>query len=198
MAFRQRMAWVCEDKIKFSIPFIWDMSATPYIAPGNELKFVFEKNRFHIPMLSRDRNQQFTIKFRDAKLRMRRFALNEPGPQVIEKYFTKKQYYPINRVQMKIRTLPQGSTNIIVPQIVNGQIPWHLFCVLLKKEQQTDLNKDPFSYETHNLRDFTLLKNGFSVPSQPLVVDDNANDSEGRITTYKHFGVSCSILTLSL
>ena len=189
MAFRQRAVWVCRDKIKFSIPFVWDMSSSPYIAPGNELKFIFEKNRFNIPLLARDRNLQLNIKFKDAKLRMRRFTLNEPAPLVLEHYFSKKQYYPINRVQMSMRTLPHGSKNIIIPQIVNGQIPWHLFCVLLKKNQQTDLNKDPFSYEPHDLRDFTLLKNGFSVPSQPLIVDDASNDSEGRITAYKHFGV---------
>lgn len=165
------------------------MASTPYIAPGIEIKIVFHKNRFNVPLLARDNDLQLKINFRDAKLRMRRFTLNEPAPQVLDYYFTKKQYYPINRVQMRMRTLPHGSSNIIIPQIVNGQIPWHLFCVLLKKEQQNDLNKDPFSYETHGIRDFTLLKNGFSVPSQPLVVDDASTDGEGKITTYKHFGV---------
>ena len=188
-AFNQRMEWVCEDKLRFAIPFVWDLSSSSYIAPGNELKFVFHKHRFNIPLLARDNNKQLKINFRDAKLRMRRFTLNEPAPQVLSHYFSKTQYYPINRVQMRMRTLPHGSTNIVIPQIVNGQIPWHLFCVLLKKEQQNDLDKDPFSYETHNLRDFTLLKNGFSVPAQPLIVDNASTDSEGRISTYKHFGV---------
>ena len=170
------------------------MSSVPFIAPGNEIKIIFERNRFNIPLLAREPNLQLKIKFRDAKLRMRRFTLNEPSPNVLEYYFSKKQYYPINRTQMKMRTLPNGSVNVLVPQVINGQIPWHIFFVLLKKAQQNDLNKDPFSYQTHDLRDFTLLKNGFSVPSQPLVVDNNSTDGEGRITTYKHFGVSYSFM----
>ena len=200
-SFAMKKVWACQDKIRFSIPFVWDMASSPYIAPGIEIKFVFHKNRFNVPLLARDNAKQLKINFRDAKLRMRRFTLNEPAPQVLEHYFTKKQYYPINRVQMKMRTLPHGSTNIIIPQIVNGQIPWHLFCVLLKKDQQNDLNKDPFSYESHDIRDFTLLKNGFSVPAQPLIVDDGSTDGEGRITTYKHFGVRfyiCVILQKSI
>lgn len=199
--FVLRQPWITEDdKIRFSIPFLWDLSSVPYIAPGNELKFIFERNRFNVPLLARQENgqKQLKIKFRDAKLRMRRFTLNEPSPLVLESYFMKKQYYPINRTQMKIRTLPQGSTNIIVTQVINGQFPWHIFFVLLKKEQQNDLDKDPFSYETHDLRDFTLLKNGFSVLSQPLVVDNNSTDSEGRITTYKHFGVSYQLQYFNL
>ena len=90
-SFAMKKVWACQDKIRFSIPFVWDMASSPYIAPGIELKFVFHKNRFNVPLLARDNTKQLKINFRDAKLRMRRFTLNEPAPQVLEHYFTKKQ-----------------------------------------------------------------------------------------------------------
>ena len=186
--FAGRMEWIQKNKIRFNIPLTWDLASTKYIGPGHSIKLVFDKNRFNIPLLARDNNKTLKITFTDLKLRMRRFRLEEPGPEVVNWYITRgPQKYPINRVQMRRRAITHGATSVIVPAIVEGDFPWHLLCMIVHRDQMTDLNKDPFCYETHNLRDFQWIKNSLPNPNSPLFVDDEKTDSEGQITTYKYF-----------
>ena len=145
-------------------------------------------NNFTVPLLARNSTWVLSIKFTDLKIRVRRFRLEEPGPEVISWYMKQgPQHYGINRVQMRRRAITHGALNVNISSIAEGQLPWHLLCMLVHRDQMNDLNKDPFCYQTHNLKEFQWIKNSLPYPNKPLIVDDTNIDSEGRITTYKDF-----------
>ena len=146
------------------------------------------KNRDSVPLLARDNNLRVKIRFRDLKLLVERFRLEESGPEVINWYIKQGfQYYGINRVEMRRRNITPGVLNTTIPNICEGQLPFHILCGFNHRDQMIDLNKDPFSYETHNLKEYQWIKNSRPYPNKPLIVNDDNIDSEGKITTYKNF-----------
>lgn len=146
------------------------------------------KNRESVPLLARENNLRLKIKFRDLKLLVERFRMEQPGPEVIDWYLKNgPQYYGINRVEMRRRNITPGVLNVVIPAICSNQLPWHLLCAFNHRDQMIDLNKDPFSYETFKLKEFQWIKNSLPYPNKPLIVDDENIDSEGKITTYKNF-----------
>ena len=185
--FGLRMKWVKQDRMAFNMPLIWDLSSVPYIVPGQEVRLDLKHAQAEIPLLARDPNMKLKIKWRDIKLRVKRWTVPYSAPEAVNYYFTKKQYYPINRVHTQVRNIDNGCTSVWIPNVVSGQLPWHLFCVIFKRSQEAMLDMDPFCYETNGLKEYQLLKNSIPVHSDPLIVDDADTDTEGSITAYKYF-----------
>ena len=186
--FAARVHWITKDKIRFNIPLTWDLQSTRYLTPGHAIKLIMKCNRVTVPLLARDNTLEPKIEFTDLKIRVRRFRLEEPGPEVINWYIKQgPQHYGINRVEMRKRAIHQGALNVNISAIAEGQLPWHLLCMLVHRDQMLDINKDPFCYQTHNLKEFQWIKNSLPHPNRPLIVDDRNIDSEGKITTYKDF-----------
>ena len=186
--FAGRIHWITKNKVRFNIPLTWDLQSVRYITPGHDIKLIMTKNRESIPLLARESNLRPKIRFRDLKLLVGRFRLVQPGPEVINWYIKRgPQYYGINRVEMRKRNLTPGVLNVTVPSLCFNQLPWHLLCSLSHRDQNFDINKDPFCYQTHHLKEFQWIKNSLPYPNKPLIVDDENIDSEGKITTFKNF-----------
>ncbi len=169
---------------EFCIPLVFDFYNVPYLTPGIEMRIILEKNRINIPCQATNPNLQLKLKFHDLRLQYRRFNAPHSAPEVLNHFFKRKQYFPINRTSMRRRQINPGVLNTVIPALTTGQMPSKVMIAILSVDQLNNLDYDPFLYSTQNLREYQLLRNGSPVPQWPVSFE---NPETQYVRAYKYF-----------
>ncbi|XP_061190601.1 uncharacterized protein F54H12.2-like [Saccostrea echinata] len=124
--------------------------------------------------------------------------------------------YPITRNELKMNTIPKGSTEFYWDNIFPQAIPDRLVVALVdQKAVNGDYTKNPFNFENFDLTDVGVYINGESVPGRPLQTDFTAghfstaytrlfeacgkwNRDEGLIITRSNFGNGYSLFVFTI
>ena len=161
-------------KFYFSVKPIFDLSSSALpLAPGMHLKLIFERNDTSIPLMSPLTNASYRISYHDLKLNVRQFTPDPASSALKRLNAGHTAYYPINRVVCNTRQVTFGSSSVTIPNIANGQLPYHVMAVLLTNEQLKSIAANPYIFQSHNLRAFKLIRRGQSYPESCLEIKGN-------------------------
>lgn len=117
------------------------------------------------------------IKFLKAHLTVPKLKVNPLIVDAQNSALTKgNAKYAITRGEVKQFNIPKGQTDIIIPNVYNGQIPRRMFIVFLKNEAfNGSLSENPYNFKNYNVNYLTTYKDGVSIPSVPFTPDYEQN-----------------------
>ncbi|KAK3105954.1 hypothetical protein FSP39_009422 [Pinctada imbricata] len=98
--------------------------------------------------------------------------------------------YPLTRNEVKMNTIPTGSTEFYWDNMFPQAIPDRLVVGMVKqKSVNGDYTTNPFNFEHFKITDISLSINGESVPGRPLQMD--FGDKRNYISAYVRLFESC-------
>ena len=127
----------------------------------------------------------------DAALLVRKVKLN-PAVQLahIKALNRGMAKYPIQRVETKVFSIPQGNMSITQENLFLGQLPKRLVIGCVDNDAfNGSTSKNPFNFKHNNINFLALYLDGNQIPSKPYTPDfDNNNDIRSYISLFTGTG----------
>jgi hypothetical protein len=181
-------------------PHISFFNQNKLLINGIDVKVKMTRARDAFSLMSDGTEYKFIVL--DATLRVRRVKVNPnialTHSKILERCNIK---YNIERVEVKVQTLSQGSKNHTIDNLVLGQLPKRIIIGFVSNTAYNgDYKKNPFNFHHYNLNHLSLYVDGQQVPSKPLKPDfKNALYTDSYQTLFSgtgiHFGQSTHTIT---
>ena len=178
--FKQRADLFCtENFFHFSVKLRIDLANIDQILqPGIQLRFEIERNSDEFALLS-DSSDSFEFQIKDTSLEFDKLIPYDNYLRHFESSVEgKKNIYSFDRSQILNFNYPSGITDLSIYSLFHtDKIPSYLIFTLLKDEAYLgDIKTNPFNFQPFDVKEFYLLVNGISYPTQPVKLDINAMD----------------------
>ena len=178
--FKQRADIFCtENFFHFSVKLRIDLANIDQIMqPGVQLRFEIERNSDEFVLLS-DSSDTFEFEIKDTSLEFDKLI---PYDNYLRHFETsvggKKNIYSFDRGQILNFNYPSGITDLSIYSLFHtDKIPSFLIFTLVKDDAYLgDMKKNPYYFQPFDVKEFYLLVNGISYPTQPVKLDINAMD----------------------
>ena len=151
-----------------------DMALQPkLLLGGTELTLSFKPNSPEFCLMCSAEKLVPKIEITEACLFVHR---SKVAPHIVEGHLAGLQLatvkYPIVRSEVKAITLPSGMSDIIIDNVVNGQLPRRLFIAFVDHSALTgSFKKNPFNLKHFKLNYLATFINGVQYPSKPFTPD---------------------------
>ena len=174
--------------VYFVFPLMVDLFNTErYIPPYTEIIIELERAPVTLPLLSDLAGLNAKIQIMDINMAVRRFTPHQSLILDHEKRMKRgdRMILPFTRTSVRYRTLHPGVLSTVVPGCFTGQLPYSMIVGFLTNEQLSEVTHNPFIFNTQNLRKFNVVKNGVSIPQDPVNVGELTGG--GALLGYTHF-----------
>ncbi|XP_032094567.1 uncharacterized protein F54H12.2-like [Thamnophis elegans] len=138
------------------------------------IKLSRSKNEF---CLMRDGNENYKVQILGASLFVKRVKVS-PGVRVghAEALLTSNAKYPIDRVGMKVYSIPAGSLVCNQENLFLGQLPKQLVIGFVDNAAFSgNYERNPFNFQHYNVNFCALYCDGEQIPAKPLQPDYEHN-----------------------
>ena len=179
--FKKRADMFCKDFFHFSVKLRIDLAnIDKLLQPGVQLRFELERNSDNFVLLSDCEDEDaYTFEIKDSSLEFDKLTPTESYFKHFEESVKgKNNVYCYDRCQLLQYNYPAGLNDLSIYSLFHtDKLPSYLIFSLLKDENYLGkLTKNPFKFEPLDLKEFYLLVNGVSYPTQPVKMDISAND----------------------
>ena len=180
--FKQRAdLFATENFFHFSVKLRIDLAnIDQLLQPGIQLRFEIEQNSDAFALLSDVGDEEtFEFQIKDTSLEFDKLIPYDNYLQHFESSIGgKKNLYSFDRSQILNFNYPAGITDLSIYSLFHtDKIPSYLIFTLIKDEAFLgNLAKNPFKFEPFDVKEFYLLVNGTSIPTQPVKLDIKAMD----------------------
>ena len=174
--------------VHFVFPPMVDLFNTErYIPPHTEITIELERAPITLPLLSDVDDLKAKIQILDINMSVRRFLPHQSLILDHEKRMARGDpvIIPFTRTTVRYRTLHPGVLSTVVPGCFTGQLPYSMIVGFLNNEQISKTNHNPYIFKSQNLRKFHVVKNGVSIPQEPISVGELSGG--GALLGYTHF-----------
>ncbi|KAF4530049.1 hypothetical protein B566_EDAN018291, partial [Ephemera danica] len=147
-----------------------------YMLNGVEIRLRLIRSRDAFCLMS-DTVTGMKLKIVDIFLNIRRVEVN-PSIALAHEEALKltSAKFPINRVDIKVMTIPAGLLSKSLDNVFVGQIPKRVVVGMVEnKAYNGELKRNPFSFQHFSLSSFSLVKDGRQIPSRPIECDFDEN-----------------------
>ena len=180
--FKQRAdLFATENFFHFSVKLRIDLAnIDQLLQPGIQLRFEIEQNSDAFALLSDVGDEEtFEFQIKDTSLEFDKLIPYDNYLQHFESSIGgKKNLYSFDRSQILNFNYASGITDLSIYSLFHtDKIPSYLIFTLIKDEAFLgNLAKNPFKFEPFDVKEFYLLVNGTSIPTQPVKLDIKAMD----------------------
>ena len=143
------------------------------ILNGVPIKISMHRNRAEFCLLSTADNADFKIAIVEAVLKLRKVQLTPHKFVEIQKNLEKSPVlYPIDRIEMRVRTVPAGLNGLTWTNVFSGTIPTRLIIGIVENEGYSgNYKKNPFNFEHCNARSIGVSYDGELTPAKKIKLD---------------------------
>lgn len=180
--YKERADMFCTDNFfHFSVKLRIDIANIDQILqPGVQLRFEIERNSDDFVLLSDcGNNDTYEFHIKDTSLEFDKLIPNENYLKHFESSIKeKKNIYTYDRSQILNFSYPSGINDLSIYSLFHtDKLPSYLIFTLVTDEAYLgDLTKNPFKFEPFDVKEFYLLVNGISYPTQPVKLDIDSMD----------------------
>ena len=180
--FKERADMFCTDNFfHFSIKLRIDLAnIDKLLQPGVQLRFEIERNSDNFCLLSDCGNDDtYAFEIKDSSLEFDKLCPTDNYLKHFEEGVKgKNNVYSYDRCQLLQYNYPSGLNDLSIYSLFHtDKLPSYLIFSLLKDENYLgNLTKNPFKFEAFDLKEFYLLVNGISYPTQPVKMDITSKD----------------------
>jgi hypothetical protein len=137
-----------------------------------DIRIVFSLEKPEFYMMEEDAKSSY-LKIMDATLFMNHATINPSILIAHEKVLeTSNAHYPYKRVEVKSYTIPSGTFNLSLDNVVLGLLPNLLIFAMVDNDAYTGKrSKNPYNFKHQKLSSFNLVINGRPLPNQPILMD---------------------------
>lgn len=180
--FKDRAVLFCTSNFfHFSVKLRIDLAnIDQLLQPGVQLRFEIERNSDAFALLSDvgdDETYEFQIK--DVSIEFDKLIPTESYLKHFESSIgSKKNIYSFDRCQILNFNYPSGINDLSIYSLFHtDKLPTYLIFTLLKDDAFLgDIKRNPYKFEPFNVKEFYLLVNGISFPTQPIKLDIDSMD----------------------
>lgn len=148
-------------------------------------------------LMSGTDNASEKIIITNASLFVRRVKVSDQVREEYIKTLTNPSYtalYPIQRTDVKVLNIPNGSRHVTLDNVYMGQMPRRLVLGMVDDDAFSGIyTKNPFNFKHNHLTSLSLNIAGESIPSKPLTFDfdvvEGVNYLRGYINLFKELGL---------
>ncbi|XP_078250549.1 uncharacterized protein F54H12.2-like [Pogona vitticeps] len=140
---------------------------------GVDVKIKLTRSKDMFCLLSGDAGEHYKVDILNASLFVKRVKVS-PGVRIghAEALLTSNAKYPIERVGMKVFSIPAGSLVCNQENLFLGQLPKQLVITFVDNEAFSGAyDKNPFNFQHFNVNFIALYVDGVQVPAKPLQPD---------------------------
>ena len=180
--FKKRADMFCsENFFHFSVKLRIDLAnIDKLLQPGVQLRFEIEKNSDNFVLLSDCGDEEaFTFEIKDSSIEFDKLTPTDNYLKHFEEGVKgKNNVYSYDRCQLLEYNYPSGLNDLSIYSLFHSdKLPSYLIFALLKDENYLGkLGKNPYFFEPFDLKEFYLLVNGVSYPTQPVKLDISSGD----------------------
>ena len=180
--FKQRADLFCTGNyFHFSVKLRIDLANIDKILqPGIQLRFDIERNSDEFSLLSDSTTSDlFEFQIKDTSLEFDKLVPYDSYLRHFESSVGgKKNIYSFDRSQILNFNYPSGITDLSIYSLFHtDKLPSYLIFTLLEDDAYLgDMKRNPFNFQPFDVKEFYLLVNGISYPTQPVKLDINAMD----------------------
>ena len=180
--FKKRSELFCTSNFfHFSVKLRIDLAnIDQFLQPGVQLRFEIERNSDAFALLSDvgdDETYGFQIK--DVSIEFDKLIPTESYLKHFESSIgSNKNTYSFDRCQILNFNYPSGINDLSIYSLFHtDKLPTYLIFTLLKDDAFLgDIKKNPYKFEPFDVKEFYLLVNGISFPTQPIKLDIDSMD----------------------
>ena len=180
--FKERADIFCtEHFFHFSVKLRIDLAnIDQFLQPGTQLRFKIERNEDNFALMTDSANaDKYTFEIKDTSLEFDKLIPSESywshyGSNIIKS----PNIYAYDHVQIQSFNYPSGINDLSIQSMFHtDKLPSYLIFALVTDEAYMgSVDKNPFKFEAFDMKEFYLLVNGFSYPTQPIKLDLDAMD----------------------
>ena len=180
--FKKRSELFCtENFFHFSVKLRIDLAnIDQYLQPGVQLRFEIERNSDAFALLSDVGNDDtFEFEIKDSSLEFDKMI---PSPEYLQHYedtiLAEPLVYSYDKCQIHTHNYPQGINDLSIYSMFHtDKLPSYLVFGMVENDAfDGSLTKNPFNFQPFDLKEFYLLVNGTSYPTQPVKLDKDSMD----------------------
>ena len=180
--FKKRADLFCSGNyFHFSVKLRIDLAnIDQFIQPGTQLRFTIDRNSDQFALLGDSGEaDKYTFDIKDTSLELDKMIPTDSYWSHFESSISKSPIiYAYDHVQMQTFNYPSGINDLSIQSMFHtDKLPSYLIFALTTDEAYMGAwNKNPYKFEPFNLKEFYLLVNGFSYPTQPIRLDFDTMD----------------------
>ncbi|KAF4526819.1 hypothetical protein B566_EDAN015148 [Ephemera danica] len=172
--YKTRRAYFAESKVVDAVGYMHSdlFNQDRFLLSGVDVRLKFIRGRDTFCLMS-DTLASGKLKIHDMTLHVRRAEIN-PSIALAHAEALKltPAKYPINRVDVKVLTIPSGVQSKSLDNVYTGQLPIRVTLAFVEnKAYNGNYKKNPFFFKHFGLTSLSLIKNGKQIPTRPLECD---------------------------
>ena len=180
--FKKRSKLFCQEHFfHFSVKLRIDLAnVDQYLQPGVSLRFEIERNSDSFALLS-DIGDEDTFEFeiKDSTLEFDKMIPSSEYLNHFEEAIKEEPLvYSYDKCQIHYFNYPAGVNDLSIYSMFHtDKLPSYLIFGMLDNDAfDGSVSKNPFNFQPFDLKEFNLLVNGTSYPSQPVKLDIDTMD----------------------
>ena len=180
--YKERADLFCtENYFHFSVKLRIDIAnIDQFIQPGTQLRFEIERNEDKFALLTERSNAgKYTFEIKDTSLEFDKMIPTENYWSHYQSNIIKSpNIYTYDHVKIQSFNYPSGINDLSIQSMFHtDKLPSYFIFALITDEAYMGVeDKNPFKFEPFDMKEFYLLINGFSYPTQPIKLDLDAMD----------------------
>ena len=180
--FKNRSELFCTNNFyHFSVKLRIDLAnIDQYLQPGVQLRFQIERNSDAFALLSDIGNDDtFEFEIKDSTLEFDKMI---PSPEYLQHYEENISEQPLvysyDKSQIHYFNYPAGVNDLSIYSMFHtDKMPSYLVFGMIENDAfDGSVDKNPYNFQPFDLKEFYLLVNGTSHPSQPVKLDKSSMD----------------------
>ncbi|XP_066478855.1 uncharacterized protein F54H12.2-like [Tiliqua scincoides] len=140
---------------------------------GVDVKIKLTRSKDRFCMMTDDANVRYKLKLLTASLFVKKVRVAQ-GVRLghTEALLTATAKYPVDRVSMKVFSLPAGSRVSNQENLFLGQLPKMVVIGLVDNDAFSGtLGKNPFNFKHYDINFFAIYLSGYQIPAKPFQPD---------------------------
>ena len=180
--FKKRADLFCTDNFfHFSVKLRIDLAnIDQFIQPGTQLRFEIERNTDNFTLLTDTGSDgKYSFEIKDTSLEFDKMIPTESYWSHYESNISKSpNIYTYDHVKIQSFIYPSGINDLSIQSMFHtDKLPsYFIFALITDEAYMGSVNKNPFKFEPFDMKEFYLLINGFSYPTQPIKLDLDTMD----------------------
>lgn len=180
--FKERAEIFCSgDYFHFSVKLRIDLAnIDQFIQPGTQLRFTIDRNSDQFALLCDTADGgKYSFDIKDTSLELDKMIPTDNYWSHFQNSISKRPLiYTYDHVQIHTFNYPARLNDLSIQSMFHtDKLPsYFIFALITDEAYLGAANKNPYKFEPFNLKEFYLLVNGFSYPTQPIRLDFDSKD----------------------
>ena len=180
--FKERASLFCTNNyFHFSVKLRIDLAnIDQFIQPGTQLRFTIDRNSDEFALLTPASNaNKYSFDIKDTSLELDKMIPTERYWSHFENSIQKSPtIYSYDHVKIQTFNYPSGINDLSIQSMFHtDKLPsYFIFALTTDEAYMGSLERNPYKFEPFHLKEFYLLVNGYSYPTQPIKLDLDTMD----------------------